>query len=71
MGHSKKLKSQKTIKEKKLSKSSAKAKISSILDKRAGLDELDIADRLGIPLKSACDLLDKMIKEGKIRRTNF
>ena len=69
VGHTKPMKLQKTIKEKKWSKPEAKLKISFILDQMPGIDELDIADILRIPLKSACELCDEMVKEGKIRRT--
>ena len=71
MGHAKRIKLEKTIKEKKWSKPLAKAKISYLLDQQPGMDELAIADVLCIPLKLACDLCDEMVKEGKIRRTNF
>ncbi len=46
-----------------------KSRIWTTLSDAPGLDALDLAKRLGISFKDACDLCDDLVVEGKIERT--
>ena len=60
------------IKEKKWCKAAAKLQIANLLNQHpGGMDQLDIADALCVPLMFACKLCDELVKEGKIRFANF
>lgn len=40
--------------------------IRAFLDKHPGSDELAICDAMGIDLRRACDVLDRMVADGKV-----
>jgi len=59
---------EKVIKEKKWCKAAAKLQIANLLNQHpGGMDQLDIADALCVPLMFACKLCDEMLKEKKIK----
>lgn len=48
-----------------------KEKICMLLKENPNLDEVDIADRLNIGLKSVSEICDELLNEGKIKRNVY
>lgn len=50
-----------------MTKEKSKSLIATFLRSTPGMDQLDIAEALCVPLKFACEVCDEMVKEGKIK----
>jgi len=61
----------KIIKEKKWCKAAAKLQVVNLLNVHPGMDQLDIADSMGTSLWFAGEVCDELLKEGKIRKTDY
>jgi hypothetical protein len=59
------------INERKWCKAAAKLQVRNLLNAHPGMDQLDIAESMGTSLFFACEVCDELLKEGKIRKTDY